>query len=203
VELLEDRNAPDNLAPIAINDLFTFDEDERFDLFAPGIMANDSDPDNDPLTAVLVSGPSVGQLTFNSDGSFTYVPEENYHGTVTFTYRAFDSANWSDIATVTLVVNPVNDAPVAVDDSVSTDEDTEVTFDVLGNDSDVEGDSLSIVSWSNPGQGTVTLNQDQTFRYTPAAGWSGQDNFEYTIADPSGATSTANVSLTVSCPGSA
>jgi VCBS repeat-containing protein len=197
VELLEDRNAPDNLAPLAVNDLFSFDEDELFDLFAPGVLGNDSDPDNDPLTAELVTGPSVGQLTFNSDGSFTYVPEENYHGTVTFTYRAFDGVNWSDIATVSLVINPVNDTPVALEDAVTTDEDTPITFGVLANDSDVDGDSFSIVSHGTASHGVVTLNGDSTFTYTPEANWNGTDSFNYTISDGQGGVDTAQASVTV------
>jgi VCBS repeat-containing protein len=193
---LEDRLAP-NQIPLAINDFFTIVEDDLLEAFAPGVLDNDSDPDNDPLTAELVDGPASGQLTFHADGSFTYTPEENFHGQVTFTYRAFDGTDWSEFATVTITINPVNDAPFAVDDDVATDEDTAVTFSVLANDFDVDGGSFGIVGHTNPSHGTLILNGDQTFTYTPSLDWSGQDSFTYTISDTSGATDTASVNVAV------
>jgi hypothetical protein len=196
LEVLEDRLAP-NQIPLAINDFFTIDEDDILEAFAPGVLDNDSDPDSDPLTAELVDGPASGQLTFNANGSFTYTPEANFHGQVTFTYRAFDGTDWSEFATVTITINPVNDAPFAVDDWILADYETPLTISALGNDFDVDGDSLSIVSHTPPSHGTLTLNQNQTFTYTPTLGQSADDSFTYTIADPSGATSTATVDIVV------
>jgi hypothetical protein len=197
LEILEDRNAPDNLAPLATNDFYSLDEDTTLNVNMPGVLGNDSDPDNDPLTAVLVQGPSSGQLTFNADGSFIYAPDQDFNGQVTFTYKAFDGTDYSELATVTLTVNPVNDAPVALDDNLTTDMNIPITFAPLQNDFDVDGDSLNIVAYTAPSHGTVTLNQDQSFTYTPDTGQSADDNFTYTISDPSGATSMATVNITV------
>ena len=80
------------------------------------------------ITAVLVSGPSHGTLDLNADGSFTYTPNADYHGPDSFTYRAFDGELSSEIATVSLTVNPVNDVPTANDDQYSTDQNAALTF---------------------------------------------------------------------------
>src|SRR5204862_1523011 len=97
----------------------------------------------DSLSAVLVSQPTHGSLTLNSDGSFSYAPAANYHGTDSFTYKANDGQADSGIATVNIAITAVNDAPVAVNDSYTTAEDTQLTVSapgVLANDSDVDGD---------------------------------------------------------------
>lgn len=93
-----------NTAPAAAGDAYTVDEDSVLNVAAPGVLANDTDAENDPLTAVLDSGPSHGALDLNSDGSFTYTPNPNYTGTDSFTYRANDGAVDSDSATVTITV---------------------------------------------------------------------------------------------------
>ncbi|QAR33327.1 retention module-containing protein [Geovibrio thiophilus] len=105
-------------------------------------------------------------------------------------------ANSNTAVTVVKVV-PVNDAPVAVDDSIEVEEDGSKTFGVLGNDYDVDGDDISIDEFTQPAHGTVTLNQDGTFTYVPDDNYNGEDSFTYTIADPDGETSTATVNINV------
>src|SRR5439155_10629535 len=105
-----------NDAPVAVNDSYTTAEDTTLNVAAPGVLANDGDVDGDPLTAILISGPTHGTLTSNSDGSFTYTPALNYNGTDSFTYKANDGTADSGVATVTIAVTAVNDAPVAVND---------------------------------------------------------------------------------------
>ena len=104
------------------------------------------------LTAVLVSGPAHGTLTLNADGSFTYTPAANFNGTDSFTYKANDGAADSNVATVTSRSTAVNDAPVAVNDSYTTNEDTPLIDrrapGVLANDTDVDGDPLDGGRWS-------------------------------------------------------
>src|SRR5207249_1706644 len=145
--------------------------------------ANDSDVDGDPLAAVLVSGPSHGTLTLNTDGSFTYTPAADSYGPDGFAYRAKDPTGApSNLATVSLTVNPVNDAPVAADDPYTTNEDTPLPFATLcrpANDSDVDGDPLAAVLVSGPSHGTLALNADGSFTYTPAADYNGPDSFTY------------------------
>ncbi|MCR9297047.1 MAG: cadherin-like domain-containing protein, partial [bacterium] len=113
-----------NLPPVGANDVYEVDEDGVLTVMADtGVLANDSDPDGDALTASLVDGPSNGVLELNADGSFTYTPDPDFHGTDAFTYTAGDGALSSELIAVEITVNPVNDAPVAVGESYSVLED--------------------------------------------------------------------------------
>src|SRR5262249_51235169 len=111
---------PVNDAPGAVDDRFTTAEDTPPTGNAPGALQNDTDVENDPLTAVMATGPSHGMLTLNANGSFTYTPDANFHGTDSFGYRASDGTAQSNVAIVTLTITSVNDLPVAVDDTYST-----------------------------------------------------------------------------------
>ncbi len=94
-----------NDPPVANNDTYSVDEDDTLNVSAPGVLDNDSDPDSDPLTAVLVGGPSNGSLILNTDGSFIYTPAAGFNGTDSFTYKANDGTANSNVATVTVTVN--------------------------------------------------------------------------------------------------
>ena len=191
---------PVNDAPTAANDAYSTNEDTPLTVAAPGVLANDTDPDGDALSAVLVSGPSNGTLTLNANGSFTYTPAANYSGPDSFTYRANDGSASSNAATVSITVNPVNDAPTAANDAYSTNEDTPLTVaapGVLANDTDPDGDALSAVLVSGPSHGTLTLNANGSFTYTPAGNYSGPDSFTYRANDGSANSNVATVSITV------
>ena len=101
-----------NTAPVAVNDSFSVDEDHTLTVAAPGVLGNDTDVDSTTLTALLASGPTNGTLTLNADGSFSYAPNQNFNGSDSFTYKANDGQLDSNLATVSLTVNAVNDAPV-------------------------------------------------------------------------------------------
>src|SRR5206468_4173984 len=157
-------------------------EDTALTVSAPGVLGNDTDVEGDALTAIVVSGPSHGTLTLNSDGSFSYTPAANFNGADSFSYKRSEERRVGKDGTVSLTVTPVNDAPVAVNDVYSTNEDTTLTVaapGVLGNDTDVEGDALTAVLVSGPSHGTLTLNSDGSFSYTPAANFNGADSFSY------------------------
>jgi VCBS repeat-containing protein len=189
-----------NNAPIAADDSYTTDEDTPMNVAAPGVLGNDSDVDGDSLTAVLDTTPVNGTLTLSSDGSFSYTPDANFNGTDSFTYHANDSTTDSNVATVTITVNPVNQAPVAVDDAYATDEDTALNVaapGVLGNDSDADGDTLNAVLDAGPTSGTLTLNPDGAFTYTPNANFNGSDMFTYVANDGIADSNIATVSITV------
>src|SRR5439155_23026070 len=112
-------------------------------------------------TSVLVDGPSHGALTLNPNGSFTYTPAANFNGSDSFTYKASDGVAQSNVATVTLTISAVNDAPVALNDAYATNEDTPLTVsapEVLGNDTDVDGDALTTVRAEGPRVGEEVLN---------------------------------------------
>src|SRR5439155_1438230 len=157
---------PVNDAPVAVNDSFTTAEATSLNIAAAGVLANDSDVDGDALRAVLVSGPTHGSLTLNANGSFSYVPAANYNGSDSFTYKANDGLADSSIATVTLTITAVNDAPVAVNDSYTTAEDATLNVaapGVLANDSDVDGDALNAILVSQPTHTSLTLNTNDRF----------------------------------------
>jgi VCBS repeat-containing protein len=161
-----------NDAPVAVDDPgYVTDEETQLDVILPGVLGNDTDAEGDPLTAVLDTGPSDGTLTLSLDGSFSYTPNVDFAGVDTFTYHANDGTLDSNVATVTITVNGVNDAPVAVDDpGYVTTEDVslnEAAPGVLGNDTDVDGDPLTAVLDTGPSNGTLTLNLDGSFSYTP------------------------------------
>src|SRR5205814_9416 len=125
-------------------------------------------------------------LTLNGNGSFTYTPAANYNGPDGFTYKANDGGLDSNVATVSLTVSAVNDAPAAAGDAYAVNEDQTLTVaaaGLLGNDGDVDGDPLSAVLVSGPAHGTVILNADGSFTYTPAANYNGGDGFTYKAND--------------------
>src|SRR5262249_41723268 len=147
---------PVNDAPVAVNDSYSTNQNTTLTVAAPGVLANDSDVDGDALTTILVTGPSHGTLTLNSNGSFTYTPATNFSGTDSYTYRANDGQARRNAAPATITVN-ANHPPVAVNDSYSTNEDTALTVaapGVLANDSDADGNPLTAVLVSGPSHGT-------------------------------------------------
>ena len=183
-----------NDAPSAVNDAYTTSEESAVN---GNVLANDADADADALTAVLASGPSHGALTLNNDGTFTYTPTTNYNGTDSFTYTATDGAATSNTATVSITVNPVNDAPTAANDAFTANEDTQLAGNVLTNDTDVDGDTLTATLVNGPSHGALTLNSNGTFTYTPTANYNGTDSFTYTATDGTATSNTATVSITV------
>lgn len=182
-------------APIATDDDYTTDEDTVLNIAAPGVLANDTDPDLDPLTAVLNTPPTNGAVSLNPNGSFVYTPTLNFNGVDSFTYFADDGFNNSNVATVTIDVTPVNDSLTAVDDDITANEDVPVNIDVLANDIDPDGDA-QVVAVTTPLNGTATINPDNTVLYTPDANYYGSDSFQYTISDGV-YTDTATVNITV------
>ncbi|WP_222615311.1 Ig-like domain-containing protein [Persicimonas caeni] len=183
--------------PVANADSYTTDEDALLDVSAPGVLGNDTDPDNDPLSVTgVLTDVAHGTLTLNADGSFTYTPDADFNGSDSFTYEISDGSRTAS-ASVTLTITPVNDAPDAVDDTASGTEDTPVTLSPLDNDSDPEGDTLSVTATNTPAHGAVTINADNTITYTPNADFAGTDSFTYTVSDGNGGTDTAQVDVTL------
>ena len=186
-----------NDAPIARGDAYGIDEDTTLTVGLPGVLGNDTDTERSALTAVLVTDVSNGTLTLNANGTFTYTPSANYHGVETFTYKANDGTQDSEPATVSIRVNPVNDPPTAADDAFATSEDAAVNGDVLTNDRDVDGNPLSAAAGTAPAHGTLVLNANGSFTYTPNADFTGADAFSYTVTDGNGGSAVGNVTVTV------
>ena len=181
-----------NHRPDAVNDTATVAEDSSKTI---AVLGNDSDPDGDVLTVTSASA-GHGTVTVNGDGTLTYTPEPDYNGPDTITYTVADPSGATDTATVAVTVTPVNDTPDAVDDSASTDFQTPVTVGVLANDSDPDGDLLSITSATSP-DGSVTVNDDGTITFTPANGFEGEARISYSVSDGMGGTDTATLTVLV------
>ncbi len=174
--------------PTANGESYTVGEDQTLSVSAAnGVLINDSDADGNTLSALLINSPANGTLALNADGSFTYTPTSDFNSTDFFTYQASDGTFSSNVVTVTISVNPVNDAPVATGDEYSVDEDTvlatDAVFGLLSNDSDPEGDALAALLVDSPDNGTLTLNADGSFAYTPNADFNGVDSFSYVAND--------------------
>ncbi len=197
-EALEIVTIGGNTTPVAVGDTAVTDEDTQV---VGNVLANDSDAEGSALTAMLDIGPAHGSVTLDSNGSFTYTPTLNYNGPDSFTYQAFDGTLASAIATVNLTVNAVNDQPLADADAYSTNEDTPLIVaaaqGVLEGDTDVDGDALSARVVSDPLNGTLSLNANGSFTYTPDADFNGTDSFTYVANDGALDSNPATVSLTV------
>ncbi|MFC1479096.1 Ig-like domain-containing protein [Planctomycetota bacterium] len=185
---------PINDAPVAVDDSAETDEDTPVDI---DVLANDNDVDGDSLDVTGVSVPANGTAVINGDNTVTYTPDPDFNGEDSFTYTISDGNGGTDSATVTITVNPVNDPPVAVDDSVETDEDTPVDINVLANDSDPDGDPLTVESCTTPSNGATVISGNNTVTYTPDLNFNGEDSFTYTISDGNGGTDSATVTITV------
>ena len=188
-----------NRPPVAGNDTLTVAMNAAATLVA--VLGNDSDPDNDPLTITAVSVPAHGSATIGT-GGILYTPAAGYVGSDSFTYTISDGRGGSATATVAVTVQTSgvgNTPPVAVDDSTSVLKGYDTYFDVLGNDSDADGDPLTITSvvHTGPGLAEITIENGNTIHYQSIHGFAGIDTFEYTISDGRGGTDTATVSVLV------
>jgi subtilisin family serine protease len=186
--------SPVNDPPIAVDDDVVTTLDTPLYL---SVLANDIDPDDDPLILVEAADPPNGSATVEADGSITYFPDPGYQGSDGFDYTISDGAGGTDIGQVTVSVVPVNHPPVAVDDSLSTAEDTSASLDPLANDTDPDGGSLVLTEVTQPAHGSATLLPDGSVSYTPAANYHGPDAFGYTVDDGAGATANGSISITV------
>ncbi len=212
---------PVNDPPVASDDTGTTPEDTAL---SGNVLTNDTDPDGDPVTVTqfVVGGTTyaagdtatvtgVGALTVNTDGSYTFVPAPDYNGPVPVATYTVSDGTLTDTGTLTLTVTPVNDPPATVDDNGTTPEDTTLGGNVLTNDTDVDGDTLTVVGFSVngvnyfagadatiPGVGTVTINTDGSYTLVPAANYNGPvPEITYIVTDGNGATATGTLTLVV------
>ncbi len=165
-----------NDAPVADPLTISTDEDTQFD----GVLTG-SDIDGDSLTFTLGTQAAHGAATVNPDGTFSYLPNADFHGSDSFTFRVNDGTVDSIEAAVTVTVNSVNDAPVADPVTFSTDEDTQ--FDGVLTGSDIDGDAIAFALASQAAHGTATVHSDGTFSYVPNADFHGSDTFTFTVND--------------------
>ncbi|QDY69418.1 VCBS domain-containing protein [Qingshengfaniella alkalisoli] len=181
---------PVNDPPVGEAELVTTPEDTPVD----GVVTG-SDVDGDDLTYTLNGDPEHGTVTVNPDGSYSYVPDEDYTGEDSFEVTVSDGNGGTDTVTVPVTVTPVNDPPVGEAELVTTPEDTPVDGVVTG--SDVDGDDLTYTLNGDPEHGTVTVNPDGSYSYVPDEDYTGEDSFEVTVSDGNGGTDTVTVPVTV------
>jgi hypothetical protein len=185
-----------NDAPVAFDDTVIVLEDVAHII---NVIGNDTDVDSAIVSISLVSAPTSGSVSI-TDLQLTYTPGDNFSGADSFTYLARDADGAaSNTATVTLTIEAVNDAPLANNDSVQTDEDQAVEINVLANDSDIDGqvDETSVQIVTAPSNGSAQVSADGLITYTPASNFSGTDQLAYQISDNQGAESTATVTIQI------
>jgi hypothetical protein len=187
--------AEPNKAPVAANDSASTPYGTAATL---NVLGNDTDPNGDPLSVQSFTQPTNGTVTQGTDGKLVYTPKAGFTGTDTFTYTVSDGKGGTATGTATVSVGAKpNSAPVAGNDSVTTAYGQAVTPNLLGNDTDADGDTLSITKFSQPANGTVTQGTDGKLTYTPKPGFSGTDTFQYQVSDGKGGTATGTATVTV------
>lgn len=179
-----------NDAPVANGQSITLNEDTPTVVTLTG-----TDVEGSPLTYTIVSGPTNGTLT-GTGAARTYTPNANFSGPDSFTFRVNDGTNDSAVATVSITVAPVNDAPAAGADAFAVSAGNVVRGNVLLNDADVEGAALTASVVANPTAGALTLNADGTFTYTPGATFAGTDSFTYRASDGTAQSAVTTVTVT-------
>jgi VCBS repeat-containing protein len=189
-----------NHPPVAVNDVIATGEDTPYTILATALLANDTDEDNDSLVVNIADGPHHGKLSRLNATEWRYTPDPNFVGSDTFLYQVSDGLSQSNMARVDITVQPHNDPPVAVADSLVVDEDSVLRFlpqDLLRNDSDVESDPLSIVIDQHPRHGSLEVQPDGNFTYRPHQDYSGSDSFTYRANDGQTVSAPASVTLTI------
>jgi PKD repeat protein len=189
---------PANTPPVAHSQAVSASEDTP-----QTITLTATDGQNDPLSYTVLTQPANGTIS-GTVPTLIYTPKANYHGSDSFTFKVSDGTGDSNTATVTITIAPVNDSPNALDDTATTDEDLRAAIDVLANDSDIDGNPLTVVAVTQPAHGTAEIitsgnNPDEIgwVRYTPAANYHGADSFSYTTSDGHGGSAIASVALTI------
>ena len=183
--------------PVAVDDSFTTDEDIQI---SSTLSGNDTPSGDGGNVWSLVTQSLHGTAVVNANGTFTYTPAANYNGTDTFTYRLCDTDSDCDEATVTITITAVDDTPSSANDTNTTTEDTQVSGNVSTNDTPSgDGGNLWSLVGANGGaaHGTVTMNPDGSYTYTPAANYNGTDVFTYQLCDADADCTTATVTITI------
>lgn len=197
---------PINDAPVAIDDSISVNEGATVSILtnsASSVSNNDTDVDNTSLTSLLVNNPTHGSVTLNSDGTFTYVHDGSETTSDSFTYKINDGLLDSNNATVSISITPVNDTPIAVNNSITVNEGATISIlsnnqtSVLQNDTDAENNALTAVLVSGPTHGTLTLNADGTFNYIHDGSETTSDSFTYKANDGQLDGNTASVSIII------
>ncbi|OYO30848.1 Ig-like domain-containing protein, partial [Janthinobacterium sp. PC23-8] len=183
---------PVNDAPVGSGTTITTAEDT----VKTGTLPVATDVDKDTVTYVKATDPSHGAVTINADGTYVYTPVADYNGADSFSYTVSDGKGGANTYTVGITVTPINDAPVGSGTTITTAEDT-VKTGILPVATDIDGDKLTYGKGSDPAHGTVVVNINGSYVYTPAANYNGADSFTYTVSDGQGGSNTYTVAINI------
>jgi hypothetical protein len=185
---------------VAMDDFFAADTTVSFD-----ILNNDLNADGDPFVIASTTAPTEGTVSCSTQGACTYQPAPGFVGTATFTYTLEDAQGGATATVTVQIVAPTvaDRPPLATADGIATFAGTSATVDVLANDSDPDGDLITVTTTSVPKHGTATCTPEGQCTYSPAAGFAGLDTFTYTVSDPGGLTAVGKVRALVTAPGTA
>ncbi|MFC1499335.1 Ig-like domain-containing protein, partial [Verrucomicrobiota bacterium] len=196
----------ENIPPVSSNNSYLITQDEELTVDAPGVLVNDSDANGSSLTSFVVADTTNATLVLNTDGSFTYTPSNGYSGIDGFTYHAHDGTDYGNVATVQVTV-VAHTEPVANSDFYWTTNWTGAgepinipAPGILGNDTDINEDSLTAEKLSDPANGLLAFNTNGSFIYTPNHGFAGLDSFTYRAYDGALYSPAATVNLKVVYP---
>jgi large repetitive protein len=175
---------PVNDAPVAVNDVVSGPEDNDI---TNTVATNDTDkdPNLNPVSFVTIDNPTHGTIVMNPNGSYTYTPSTNFNGVDSVHYKVCDTEGVCDTATLIITITPVNDKPLAVDDTNTTAMDSPIGSTVATNDFDIDGnlDPNSFVKIGDVLHGTITINPNGSYNYTPTVGYVGKDSVQYQVCD--------------------
>jgi len=181
---------PTNVAPVVSAPAITTPEDT-----AVNGTITATDADGDALTYTLTQ-PAHGTVVVNPGGTYTYTPATNYNGADSFTATVSDGKGGTTTITINITVTPVNDVPVVTAPAnVVTNKNTPVSGSITATD--VDGDPLTYTVGTAPANGTVVVNPDGTYTYTPANNYSGTDSFTVVVSDGKGGLVTVTVNITI------
>ena len=195
-----------NTAPIANPGSFTLDEGDIATSLTSGalsVLDADSDPEGDPLTAELITGPTNGSLSLADNGTFIYSHDGSETTSDSFTYRANDGELDSNTVTISISIEPINDPPLALSDAIEVDEGgtatslTNEALSVLDADSDPEGDPLTAVLFAYPTHGNLSLSNNGTFSYSHDGSETTSDSFTYRANDGDLDSDTVTISISI------
>ena len=161
------------------------------------VLANDADPDGDAFAIDSFLYEGDGTLIQNDDGTFTYTPPEGFVGEESFAYTTSDGEIGASSESATVTIAVINALPTLADDTAATEQEAAVIIDVLANDFDPDGDPLSVDGFTYEGDGTLVLNEDGTFSFTPESGYTGEDSFIYSAADPEAGAELGKATVTI------
>ncbi|WP_299558530.1 Hint domain-containing protein [uncultured Sulfitobacter sp.] len=192
---IENLILPENAAPVAEDDTARTDEETEVTI---SVLANDSDPEGDPLSVTGASSAN-GEAVVNADGTVTFTPAAGFNGDAVINYTITDGNGGFDDAVVNVTVDPAasgNTPPVTTNDTAITNQGAPVVIEVLANDSDPDGDTLTVHTATSP-DGDVALNDDGTITFTPAADFNGSAEITYAASDGNGGETPGTVTVTV------